>query len=98
MTKPPSEEPGQHSGGCCPSCRPAGVGGGQGRRGGVTGAQCLHRRWPYGSEGCQAHGFQGFVTALASICSSAAIAWGRYHHYCTRTSWSLGSQHGRTST
>ncbi|XP_010961388.1 RPE-retinal G protein-coupled receptor isoform X1 [Camelus bactrianus] len=44
-----------------------------------------HRRWPYGSEGCQAHGFQGFVTALASICSSAAIAWGRYHHYCTRS-------------
>ncbi|XP_063463556.1 RPE-retinal G protein-coupled receptor isoform X2 [Pan paniscus] len=42
-----------------------------------------HRRWPYGSDGCQAHGFQGFVTALASICSSAAIAWGRYHHYCT---------------
>ncbi|XP_057593045.1 RPE-retinal G protein-coupled receptor isoform X1 [Hippopotamus amphibius kiboko] len=44
-----------------------------------------HRRWPYGSEGCQAHGFQGFATALASICSSAAIAWGRYHHYCTRS-------------
>ncbi|XP_059130537.1 RPE-retinal G protein-coupled receptor isoform X1 [Peromyscus eremicus] len=43
-----------------------------------------HRRWPYGSEGCQAHGFQGFATALASICGSAAIAWGRYHHYCTR--------------
>uniref|UniRef100_A0A5G2QX04 Retinal G protein coupled receptor n=1 Tax=Sus scrofa TaxID=9823 RepID=A0A5G2QX04_PIG len=45
----------------------------------------FHRRWPYGSEGCQAHGFQGFATALASICSSAAIAWGRYHHYCTRS-------------
>ncbi|XP_027452221.1 RPE-retinal G protein-coupled receptor isoform X2 [Zalophus californianus] len=44
-----------------------------------------HRRWPYGSEGCQALGFQGFVTALSSICSSAAIAWGRYHHYCTRS-------------
>ncbi|XP_068839250.1 RPE-retinal G protein-coupled receptor isoform X1 [Capricornis sumatraensis] len=44
-----------------------------------------HRRWPYGSEGCQAHGFQGFVAALASICSSAAIAWGRYHHHCTRS-------------
>ncbi|XP_069428739.1 RPE-retinal G protein-coupled receptor isoform X1 [Ovis canadensis] len=43
------------------------------------------RRWPYGSEGCQAHGFQGFVAALASICSSAAIAWGRYHHHCTRS-------------
>ncbi|XP_008584314.1 PREDICTED: RPE-retinal G protein-coupled receptor [Galeopterus variegatus] len=49
-----------------------------------------HRRWPYGSDGCQAHGFQGFVTSLASICGSAAIAWGRYHHYCTRSqlSWS----------
>ncbi|XP_034876183.1 RPE-retinal G protein-coupled receptor isoform X1 [Mirounga leonina] len=44
-----------------------------------------HRRWPYGSEGCQALGFQGFLTALGSICSSAAIAWGRYHHYCTRS-------------
>ncbi|XP_006915520.1 RPE-retinal G protein-coupled receptor isoform X1 [Pteropus alecto] len=44
-----------------------------------------HRHWPYGSDGCQAHGFQGFTTALASICSSAAIAWGRYHHYCTRS-------------
>lgn len=48
-----------------------------------------HRRWPYGSEGCQAHGFQGFATALASICGSAAIAWGRYHHYCTRMSVGL---------
>lgn len=71
-----------------------------GRRAG-TGAGSLmpsvfHRRWPYGSEGCQAHGFQGFATALASICSSAAIAWGRYHHYCTRMS--LGSHSGRTST
>uniref|UniRef100_A0A8C5UYH0 RPE-retinal G protein-coupled receptor n=1 Tax=Microcebus murinus TaxID=30608 RepID=A0A8C5UYH0_MICMU len=49
-----------------------------------------HRRWPYGSDGCQAHGFQGCVTVLASICSSAAIAWGRYHHYCTRSplAWS----------
>ncbi|XP_021500560.1 RPE-retinal G protein-coupled receptor isoform X1 [Meriones unguiculatus] len=44
----------------------------------------FHRRWPYGSEGCQAHGFQGFATALASICGTAALAWGRYHHYCTR--------------
>ncbi|XP_038950404.1 RPE-retinal G protein-coupled receptor isoform X2 [Rattus norvegicus] len=43
-----------------------------------------HRRWPHGSEGCRVHGFQGFATALASICGSAAIAWGRYHHYCTR--------------
>ncbi|XP_058398621.1 RPE-retinal G protein-coupled receptor isoform X2 [Diceros bicornis minor] len=51
----------------------------------VTATSSLLRRWPYGSEGCQAHGFQGFVTALASLCSSAAIAWGRYHHYCTRS-------------
>ncbi|XP_053063370.1 RPE-retinal G protein-coupled receptor isoform X2 [Acinonyx jubatus] len=51
----------------------------------VTGPNVSHRRWPYGSNGCQAHGFQGFVTALASICSSAAIAWGRYHHYCSRS-------------
>ncbi|MBN3276790.1 RGR protein, partial [Polyodon spathula] len=43
------------------------------------------RYWPYGSEGCQTHGFQGFVTALASISSCAAIAWDRYHQYCTRT-------------
>ncbi|XP_049646345.1 RPE-retinal G protein-coupled receptor [Suncus etruscus] len=45
----------------------------------------LHWNWPLGPDGCQAQGFQGFVTALASICSSAAIAWGRYHHYCTRS-------------
>uniref|UniRef100_A0A8D0U345 RPE-retinal G protein-coupled receptor n=3 Tax=Sus scrofa TaxID=9823 RepID=A0A8D0U345_PIG len=51
----------------------------------VAATSSLLRRWPYGSEGCQAHGFQGFATALASICSSAAIAWGRYHHYCTRS-------------
>ncbi|XP_035308074.1 RPE-retinal G protein-coupled receptor isoform X4 [Cricetulus griseus] len=50
----------------------------------VAAVSSLFRRWPYGSEGCQAHGFQGFATALASICGSAAISWGRYHHYCTR--------------
>jgi len=43
------------------------------------------RYWPYGSEGCQTHGFQGFTTALASIHFIAAIAWDRYHQYCTRT-------------
>ncbi|XP_077439083.1 retinal G protein coupled receptor a [Vanacampus margaritifer] len=43
------------------------------------------RYWPYGSEGCQTHGFQGFVMALASIHFIAAIAWDRYHQYCTRT-------------
>ncbi|CAB1343295.1 unnamed protein product [Coregonus sp. 'balchen'] len=41
------------------------------------------RYWPYGSDGCQTHGFQGFVTALASIHFIAAIAWDRYHQYCT---------------
>ncbi|XP_038593941.1 retinal G protein coupled receptor a [Micropterus salmoides] len=43
------------------------------------------RYWPYGSEGCQTHGFHGFVTALASIHFIAAVAWDRYHQYCTRT-------------
>ncbi|XP_010765980.1 retinal G protein coupled receptor a [Notothenia coriiceps] len=43
------------------------------------------RYWPYGSEGCQTHGFHGFLTALASIHFMAAIAWDRYHQYCTRT-------------
>lgn len=41
------------------------------------------RYWPYGSEGCQTHGFHGFLTALASIHFIAAIAWDRYHQYCT---------------
>ncbi|KAM5236811.1 RPE-retinal G protein-coupled receptor [Ctenodactylus gundi] len=50
----------------------------------VAAVSSLLRRWPYGSGGCQVHGFQGFATALASITGSAAIAWGRYHHYCTR--------------
>ncbi|KAG8435001.1 hypothetical protein GDO86_013093 [Hymenochirus boettgeri] len=43
------------------------------------------RYWPYGSEGCQVHGFQGFVAALSSIGSCAAIAWDRYHQHCTRS-------------
>lgn len=43
----------------------------------------VFRYWPYGSSGCQTHGFQGFVTALASIHFVAAIAWDRYHQYCT---------------
>lgn len=49
------------------------------------------RYWPYGSEGCQIHGFQGFLTALASISSSAAVAWDRYHHYCTSKGYNLPS-------
>nr|XP_033799702.1 RPE-retinal G protein-coupled receptor [Geotrypetes seraphini] len=43
------------------------------------------RYWPYGAEGCQIHGFQGFLTALSSISSCAAIAWDRYNQYCTRS-------------
>ncbi|KAM6441809.1 RPE-retinal G protein-coupled receptor isoform 2-T2 [Liasis olivaceus] len=43
------------------------------------------RYWPYGSDGCQIHGFQGFLTALTSINCAAAIAWDRYHQYCTRS-------------
>lgn len=51
----------------------------------------VYRYWPYGSDGCQIHGFQGFLTALASIGSSAAIAWDRYHHYCTSKGYNLTS-------
>ncbi|XP_067828455.1 retinal G protein coupled receptor a [Heptranchias perlo] len=43
------------------------------------------RYWPYGSEGCQTHGFQGFLAALASINACAAIAWDRYHLNCSRS-------------
>ncbi|XP_004713097.1 RPE-retinal G protein-coupled receptor [Echinops telfairi] len=59
----------------------------------VAAISSLCRHWPYGSGGCQAHGFQGFTVALASICSCAAIAWERYHHYCTRSqfTWSSAS-------
>lgn len=42
------------------------------------------RYWPFGVEGCNYHGFQGMVSILASICFLAAIAWDRYHQYCTR--------------
>ncbi|EHB07409.1 RPE-retinal G protein-coupled receptor [Heterocephalus glaber] len=56
----------------------------------IAAVSSLLRRWPYGSGGCQTHGFQGFVTALASISGSAAIAWGHHQHYCTRSqlAWS----------
>ncbi|XP_060727381.1 retinal G protein coupled receptor a isoform X2 [Tachysurus vachellii] len=51
------------------------------------------RYWPYGSEGCQTHGFHGFVTALSSIHFIAAIAWDRYNQNCTRSklqwSWAI---------
>ncbi|XP_032986739.1 RPE-retinal G protein-coupled receptor isoform X2 [Rhinolophus ferrumequinum] len=57
----------------------------------VAATSSLLRHWPYGPDGCQAHGFQGFATALASICSSAAIAWGRYYDHCTRSrlAWNM---------
>ncbi|KAJ8406804.1 hypothetical protein AAFF_G00297200, partial [Aldrovandia affinis] len=42
------------------------------------------RHWPFGADGCQTHGFQGMVSALASISLIAAVAWDRYHHYCTK--------------
>ncbi|XP_006901086.1 PREDICTED: RPE-retinal G protein-coupled receptor [Elephantulus edwardii] len=59
----------------------------------VAAMSSLRRHWPYGSDGCQAHGFQGFMVALASICTCAAIAWERYHHHCTRSKlvWSSAS-------
>ena len=49
----------------------------------LSNTSSVSRYWPYGSEGCQTHGFQGFCTALASIHFIAAIAWDRYHQYCT---------------
>nr|XP_019611107.1 PREDICTED: RPE-retinal G protein-coupled receptor isoform X1 [Rhinolophus sinicus] len=57
----------------------------------VAATSSLLRHWPYGPDGCQAHGFQGFATALASICGSAAIAWGRYYDHCTRSrlAWNM---------
>uniref|UniRef100_A0A9J8BPD1 Retinal G protein coupled receptor b n=2 Tax=Cyprinus carpio TaxID=7962 RepID=A0A9J8BPD1_CYPCA len=42
------------------------------------------RYWPFGSEGCQIHAFQGMVSILAAVCFLAAIAWDRYHQYCTK--------------
>lgn len=51
----------------------------------IAGFSSFLRYWPYGADGCQLHGFQGFTTALASIHFVAAIAWDRYHQYCTRT-------------
>lgn len=42
-----------------------------------------HRYWPFGQDGCAFHGFQGMISVLASISFMAAIAWDRYHQYCT---------------
>lgn len=43
----------------------------------------LCRYWPFGQDGCSYHGFQGMISILASISFLAAIAWDRYHQYCT---------------
>ncbi|KAI5608043.1 retinal G protein coupled receptor b, partial [Silurus asotus] len=42
------------------------------------------RYWPFGSEGCQIHAFQGMVSILAGISFLGAVAWDRYHMYCTK--------------
>ncbi|XP_029953904.1 retinal G protein coupled receptor b [Salarias fasciatus] len=52
---------------------------------GLTAAYASYlRQWPFGQEGCAYHGFQGMISVLASISFMAAIAWDRYHQYCTR--------------
>ncbi|XP_003466196.1 RPE-retinal G protein-coupled receptor [Cavia porcellus] len=49
----------------------------------VAAGSSLLRHWP-GSGHCQALGFQGFTTALASISGTAALSWGRHQQCCTR--------------
>ncbi|XP_049614867.1 retinal G protein coupled receptor b [Syngnathus scovelli] len=52
---------------------------------GLTAAYASYlRHWPFGQNGCAFHGFQGMIAVLASISFMAAIAWDRYHQYCTR--------------
>ncbi|XP_017289555.1 retinal G protein coupled receptor b [Kryptolebias marmoratus] len=52
---------------------------------GLTAAYASYLRyWPFGQEGCNFHAFQGMISVLASISFMAAIAWDRYHQYCTR--------------
>lgn len=52
---------------------------------GLTAAYASYLRyWPFGQEGCSMHAFQGMISVLASISFLAAIAWDRYHQYCTR--------------
>uniref|UniRef100_A0A3P9AVD6 RPE-retinal G protein-coupled receptor n=1 Tax=Maylandia zebra TaxID=106582 RepID=A0A3P9AVD6_9CICH len=52
---------------------------------GLTAAYASYLRyWPFGQDGCAYHGFQGMISILASISFLAAIAWDRYHQYCTR--------------
>lgn len=49
----------------------------------VTHLTLSSRSWPFGQDGCALHGFQGMISVLASISFMAAIAWDRYHQYCT---------------
>ncbi|CAL8282029.1 unnamed protein product [Merluccius merluccius] len=52
---------------------------------GLTAAYASYvRQWPFGQTGCSYHGFHGMISVLASISFMAAIAWDRYHQYCTR--------------
>ncbi|KAK7918586.1 hypothetical protein WMY93_009870 [Mugilogobius chulae] len=48
------------------------------------GLRLLPQVLAFGEEGCRMHGFQGMISVLASISFMAAIAWDRYHVYCTR--------------
>ncbi|KAJ8264356.1 hypothetical protein GJAV_G00148200 [Gymnothorax javanicus] len=50
----------------------------------IAGYASFMRHWPFGSGGCQKHAFQGMVSVLASISFIGAIAWDRYHQYCTK--------------
>ncbi|KAK2866755.1 hypothetical protein Q7C36_002811 [Tachysurus vachellii] len=42
------------------------------------------RYWPFGPEGCQIHAFQGLLSILLGISFLGAVAWDRYHVYCTK--------------
>ncbi|KAM6156472.1 RPE-retinal G protein-coupled receptor-like [Erethizon dorsatum] len=57
----------------------------------IAAVSSLLRRCPPSSGRCQALGFQGFATALASISGTTALAWGRHQHYCMRSqlTWSM---------
>ncbi|XP_061088614.1 RPE-retinal G protein-coupled receptor-like [Conger conger] len=50
----------------------------------IAGYASFLRHWPFGVSGCQNHAFQGMVSALASINFIGAVAWDRYHQYCTK--------------
>ncbi|XP_061763591.1 RPE-retinal G protein-coupled receptor-like [Nerophis ophidion] len=50
----------------------------------LAGYSTYLRHWPFGQLGCVLHGFHGMISVLASVSFMAAIAWDRYHQYCTR--------------